>query len=56
MSYAHTQRRKLIKSIKREFPKNWYKVFRDKVDADVKERLGLGITLEDLKEESENNH
>jgi hypothetical protein len=48
MSYAHTKRRKLIKKMKKEHKANWYKMFRAKVDKDVKDRLGVPIRLSDI--------
>jgi len=49
MSYAHTQRRKVIKKFKKKSERSWYKLFREYVDKIKREMEGPPIgTLEDI--------
>jgi len=49
MSYAHTQRRKVIKKFKKKSERSWYKLFRASVDEIKREMEGPPIgTLEDI--------
>jgi predicted nucleotidyltransferase component of viral defense system len=49
MSYAHNQRRKIIREFKRLYPKDWYKVFRLHTQTIVEVMQGPPLgTLEDI--------